>query len=63
MNKEKIIELLETALKGSEEVYNAPDQEEITLEEAGEKFHAFVGDEVYRAISQALVFLKRDDKE
>lgn len=63
LSKREIIDNLEQALQGSEEIYQKLDNEEITLEEAGEKFHAYVGDEVFRAISQALVYLKRDDKE
>jgi hypothetical protein len=63
MNKAKVIELLEKALESSEELYSKVGEGEITFSEAGDAFHTYLGDEVFEAISKALVYLKRDDKE
>jgi hypothetical protein len=63
MDKNKVIAELEKALKDSEEIYNRVGEGEMTFSEAGDAFHTYLGDEIYSALSKALVYIKKGDKE
>jgi hypothetical protein len=62
MSKEKVIELMELALKDTERIYNKVGEGELSFSEAGDALHTWLGDEVLTALSKALIYLKTEEE-
>ena len=61
MNKDKVIEQMEEALKEADELYNAVMNGEISYKEAGERFDSIVGWKTVQALSKGLIHLKGEE--